>query len=346
VPGASPATPEPAAPPKPTAVRRTYLICIDSLHSAFANLVHVRQALTKLFASEPAGDARYVLAAVGTSTEVVQGPTSDPAAVLRIIESKSFQGLFLASRKSSTNEDLRDFRRDLDRARQACDTGDPSCASLKRMLPPEASRIAELERVYTVAFLQQLRHLVEQLAKETGRRTIVLFSDGFQMVPGKEAFELLAAYFGDSGASLRAQDRMPNLEPILRFAANHNVPVYSIDSRGLYGQSYFDAANSGSSPRLGPAVMGIMNSNDNADGETLSEMAAATGGLAFKNSNDIFGGLVRAFADGRQYYMLAYVPVNPNSDGKFRAISVRMRDAKLMVNAKRGYWATQDAGGG
>jgi VWFA-related protein len=74
-------------------------------------------------------------------------------------------------------------------------------------------------------------------------------------------------------------------------------------------------------------------------GGTLSEIAAATGGTAFKNSNDIFAGLERAFADGRQYYVLAYVPGHANSDGKFRAISVRVRDGKLPVNAKRGYWA-------
>ena len=74
-------------------------------------------------------------------------------------------------------------------------------------------------------------------------------------------------------------------------------------------------------------------------GDTLSEVAAATGGTAFKNSNDIFAGLERAFADGRQYYVLAYVPGNANPDGKFHSISVRVRDGKLSVNAKRGYWA-------
>ncbi len=43
------------------------------------------------------------------------------------------------------------------------------------------------------------------------------------------------------------------------------------------------------------------------EGLTLSEIAAATGGTAFKNSNDLFTGLERAFADGREYYVLAYV---------------------------------------
>jgi len=33
-------------------------------------------------------------------------------------------------------------------------------------------------------------------------------------------------------------------------------------------------------------------------------------------------------------------PSNSDPDGKFRAISVRVRDSKLGVSAKRGYWAT------
>ena len=88
-----------------------------------------------------------------------------------------------------------------------------------------------------------------------------------------------------------------------------------------------------------------MNDNARTASDTLSEIAETTGGTAFRNSNDIFAGLERAFADGRQYYVLAYASSNSNLDGKFRAISVRVGDSKLSVQAKRGYWATGDPGG-
>jgi VWFA-related protein len=332
----APAAPSPG---KPAAVRRTYLICIDSLNSAFSNLVNVRKALTKLFHSEPAGDARYVVLAVGTAALLVQAPTTDPAAVLKSIEGKEFEKLFLSSRQASTGDDLRAFRRELDQARKACDEGAPECPALASSLPSRASQIAEQERVSTAAFLQQLRELVGQLARETGRRTMVLLSDGFQLVPGRQAFELLDAYFPGTHSSLRAVDRLTELDGVLRLAANRNISIYTIDSRGLYTQSYYDAANPGSAIRLAPTVLGIMNRDASGAGETLSEIAAATGGTAFKNSNDIFAGLERAFADGRQYYVLAYVPANATPDGKFRAITVRVRDGKLPVSAKRGYWA-------
>src|ERR1017187_5638064 len=334
------AAPAPA-PPKQVPVRRTYLVCIDALHTEFAHLVYIREALSKLFQSEKAGDAQYIVISVGVSTQVLENPTSDPESVLKAVDSKDFQKLFMASRKSSMEADMRSFRRTLDEARAACDAGDPACLPMKNRLPSEARQIAEQDRLYTVTFLSQFRSLIEQLRRGTGRRTIILFSDGFQLVPGQLAFELLSAYFPEiSGISLRTVDRMPDMEPVLQLAANSNIPIYTIDSRGLYTFPYFDASNSGGVARLAPAVLSAMNSNATEAGQTLSEIAAATGGTAFHNSNNILNGLQRAFADGREYYMLAYVPGNFNLDGKFRAISVRVRDSKLAVNAKRGYWAT------
>jgi VWFA-related protein len=327
-------------PPKPAPIRRTYVICIDSLHTAFGNLVHVRQALSKLFQSEEPGGSEYVVLAMGTSTQVVENTTSDPQKVLQAIESKDFQKMFLVSQKSSTQYDLSAFRRKLDEVRTACDAGLPECRPGKAMLPGAAGQIASQDQMYNVSFLSQFRSMAQTLSRVPGRRTIVLISDGFQLVPGKEAFDLLVAYFPEfRSMSLRSLDRMTDLDPVLHLAANSNIPIYTIDSRGLYTSPFFDASNSGGSPRLMPAVSSVMDSNASEAGGTLSEIAAATGGTAFHNSNDILAGLQRAFADGRQYYMLAYVPGNANPDGKFRAISVRLRDKKMVVKAKRGYWA-------
>ena len=212
---------------------------------------------------------------------------------------------------------------------------------MKRGLPGQANRIASQDRIYTLGFLKQFRTLVQALARGTERRSIILFSDGFQLVPGKEAFELLAAYFpGIPFVSLSSVDRMQDLEPILRLAANSNIPIYTIDSRGLYTSGLFEASDPGAVPAVMPAVLGVMNQNASGAGDTLSEIAAATGGTAFQNSNNILIGLERAFADGRQYYVLAYVPSSSSSDGKFHFISVRVRESRMLVSAKRGYWAS------
>ena len=125
----------------------------------------------------------------------------------------------------------------------------------------------------------------------------------------------------------------------LRLAAKANVPVYTIDSRGLYTQSAFDAAHT-VNLTVATQVTTAMNNIAVDQGQTLSEIAAATGGKAFQNSNDLAAGMKKALADGREYYMLAYVPSNEAQDGKFRKIEVKVRDASATVSAKRGYWAS------
>jgi VWFA-related protein len=325
--------------PKVVPVRRTYVICIDSLHSAFGNLVAVRNALSKLFKTEEAGDAQYVVLAIGTSTQLIQNTTADPEKVLQAIESKDFQKLYLASGKTAAQDNMLAFRRRLDEVRAACDAHAPEC-EMRTSLPSQANAIASEERVYNMAFLTQFKSVVQQLARATDRRTLVLISDGFPLVPGKQAFELLLAYFPELRTnSLAPVDRIPELAPILQLAANRNIPIYTIDSRGLYTSEFYDVSNPGGTTRLMPALMNIMDTASSDAGDTLSEIAAATGGTAFQNSNDLLTGMQRAFADGRQYYMLAYVPDNASADGKFRAISVKLRNGKLVVKAKRGYWA-------
>ncbi|MGC2659692.1 MAG: VWA domain-containing protein, partial [Bryobacteraceae bacterium] len=45
--------------------KHTYLICVDTLHSAFDSFARVRAALQKFFASEQRGDSQYALIALG-----------------------------------------------------------------------------------------------------------------------------------------------------------------------------------------------------------------------------------------------------------------------------------------
>jgi hypothetical protein len=53
--------------------------------------------------------------------------------------------------------------------------------------------------------------------------------------------------------------------------------------------------------------------------------------------------VLKIFADGRQYYVLAYVSKNPALDGNYRKITVELSNSKkLSVTAKAGYWATEN----
>ena len=335
-----------ATAPTPLTARHAYVICVDALHASFGNFVHVREALQKLFQQEEAGDSQYVVIALGRAMEIVQNTTSDPKQVLEALGASSFRKTFLSSQKSSSEYELTLFERTLQEVRALCDSSDPilrnECESRKPTLPFQADQVSESARLNTIQFLAQLRSVVGQLAAGRGRRTVVLISDGFSLMPGRAAYGLLAAYFPDLTRNLRGFERMQDaMDPVFKLAAKGNVPIYTIDSRGLYTSPSLDASRGGVGSHVAPEVDRSLNDIATEDGFTLSEIAAATGGTAFQNSNDLLAGLKRAFADGREYYMLAYVPTNEAQDGKFRKIEVHVRDKKVIVNAKRGYWATQ-----
>lgn len=356
---ANPAGPRSTA-PQP-AVRRTYLVLIDTLHLSFQNFVSAREALVKLFRQERSADSQYVVIALGASPEMVLNVTRDPAAVLAALESKKLQKIFLDGRQGSVGAEIERFRRDLNDTRLACDMSTENlmkakCEAGMARAFLESGEIADLDRTVTTSFLREFRFLVSQLAQARDRRTIVLLSDGFQIVPGREAFDLVDAFFpfashclvppdvscshNDRQSYARMQDEF---EPILKLAAKSNITIDTINSRGMYGQAAFDASHSANSVVIDGSVDRVERSVAADDGNTLAEIAEATGGTAFHDSNNLLGALERAFADGRDYYTIAYVSGNATLDGKFRAITVQVRDPKAMVTAKRGYWAAPAA---
>ncbi|MEO8660020.1 MAG: VWA domain-containing protein [Bryobacteraceae bacterium] len=326
---------------KQQAPRYTFLICLDASHMSFSSLGSVRTDLKKLFEAEHAGDSRYLLVAVGRSMEVIQNTTADPAEILKTLGSRDFEKRFVG--QNSMELEMSAFRRSLNEARVACDARDATCESRKHQLPLDAGRIARNNELDTMVLLRQIRDLVAQLARAPGRRSIVLISDGFQLQPGKEPFDLLQAYFTSRdvpNVSLSGVSRMQDeFEPVVRLAARNSITIHTVDARGLYTERFYDASDQGTPGMIGPAVLGAMNQIATDSAATLSELAAATGGTAFQNSNDISRGLRQAIADGREFYTLAYTPTNANLDGSFRKVTITVRDSRWKASTRRGYWA-------
>ncbi len=75
----------------------------------------------------------------------------------------------------------------------------------------------------------------------------------------------------------------------------------------------------------------------------MMELAAATGGYAIFNTNNVRTGLQRVLAENEAYYLLAYYPQNAAMDGKFRNIKVRVKDSlDLVVRTRKGYTAVRE----
>jgi VWFA-related protein len=348
--------PSAAAEPKPAGqanlalpkIRHTYLICLDTFRAAFGSLHYAREALQKFFQSQHTGDSQYALVALGPSMKMVQNLTQDPAKVLASLDDKNFSKMALGSQKTSWQAEIASFLDEMNEIRAQVDSRDPYERERGRVrmrsLPGTAQGLAEQDRFLTVTLLGQLKTLVAQMTKSKEHRTVLLISDGFQMNAGREPWELLLAFFPElSRHVMNAHDRLSSeFDAIVRVAAANNIVIDTIDSRGLYTQSFFDVSQRGVSATNAPRMMTAMGRLDSEAGDSLMEFAAATGGTAYRNSNDILAGIQRAVAEGRDYYSLGYVSTNAALDGKFRTIAVEVKGKKLVVQLKRGYWATDN----
>jgi len=352
----------PSAAAQPARPRRTYIILIDTLNTSFRGFSAAREALVKLFRQEQSADSQYVAIALGAEPEMVVNVTPNASAVLAALESKRMQKIFLDGRVGSLQPEMEHFTAGLNETRAACDQASLDsvlkikCAAGLERMAQQARQVSELEETILVGFLRQFRSIVAQLARARDRRTILLVSDGFTVEPGRAEYSLMNGYFPAAShclipsdiycppSALQSVHRMSEeFDPILKLAAAGNITIDTIDSRGTYGQKTFDAESAGVSPAVDGAVGRAQRDVAAMNGNTLREIAAATGGTAWHDDNDLLGGMERAFADGRDYYTLAYVSGNADYDGKFRAITVKVRDPKAVVNAKRGYWAAPGA---
>lgn len=368
LPGAPAATPAAAATPLPLrdarAPQRTYLVCLDTLNSAFESFSRVRSALQKLFKEQESGpDTTYGLVALGRQPVIIQNLTQDPAKVLAALGSKELNRAILqsetgnlAAQESELSQALSSYCGQCPCAGEAQSatatpkTGSSSfCDGKKQSIEIWAGGAAREQSALTRDFLGNLDALAAKVAELPGKRILIFVSDGFNLRPGRNLFALLASYFDDPRElqSYFIDNLQTDLDRVLRLATGRDVTFYTLDSRGLYTTgSAFSADDEYRMSRITVLLPQVQQQRQTAaleNQDAMAELAQTTGGVFFHNSNDLFKGMHQALADGREYYLLAYNSTHNTADGKFRQITVKVSGKDRVVRAKRGYWAASPA---
>jgi len=177
--------------------------------------------------------------------------------------------------------------------------------------------------------------IVRSLGVMPGRKTIVFFSEGVAL---PEAV-------------------MKRFRSVIHAANRSNVAIYGVDAAGLrvestgqiglggitaLGRNRQAQAFSGVEDTSGP-MMRYLEQNENllrADPHVgLKMLSEDTGGFLIRDTNNLSAGLSRIAEDMQTYYLLAYVPVNQEFDGRFRRIEVKVDVPGAMVQFRRGYYA-------
>ncbi len=130
-------------------------------------------------------------------------------------------------------------------------------------------------------------------------------------------------------------------DAIARFLNAANIAVYPLDARGLIGlpPQWTAAApsgfkkGSGPSGSLAPSGLG-----------TFEDLAAATGGHAWINGNNLGLAVQNALQDSAATYALGFQPDPTSLDGKYHEVRVNLRAKHpgVELRYRQGYVATKD----
>jgi VWFA-related protein len=172
--------------------------------------------------------------------------------------------------------------------------------------------------------LEALQSLSDSLARIQQKKSVIYFSGGLS----KTGVENQAA-----------------LRNAINRATRANVALYTMDLRGLQaivpGGEAQQASLRGTAPFSGQSTRSAFDSNFDSQ-ETLSTLAADTGGKAFLDSNDFNAVFRKVQADTSAYYLITYRSSNPERDGRYRHITVKTRVPGLKLEYRTGYYAPRD----
>lgn len=284
-------------------VRRIIVLLVDDLQMSFASLPPTREALHKFIdrQMEP-GDLVAVLATSGNWGPLNQF-TTDKRMLHAAINRVRFS--FLGSGQAGG---IRSFGLD----------GDPV-------------EIAQVRgRRFAVGTLGMIRYVTEGMRAMPGRKSLVVFSDGFaiRQRPGQRQPPPVSV------------DEVRGVTDQVNRSA---VVIYSVDARRLAYPGLTAADDVG--------AMSIEEVRQSLDDratqihdtqEGLRFLAEQTGGLAHFDNNDINLGLQRMLEDQSRYYLLGFQPAEEDAarmarEGKYHRLTIRVKRPGLLVRYRNGF---------
>jgi VWFA-related protein len=187
-----------------------------------------------------------------------------------------------------------------------------------------ASSLYEENQFRYRRLLSSLKQHIRSLKHFEGRKSLILFSDGFL-----------------------SDDVRFDLQEIVDAALRAGVIFNTLDIRGLY------------TPELDASKRGIVSGrselfytlsqkpqlrmNDMSQQELpLRQLSSETGGVHIGNTNDLYGGLKKIVNTESFYYVLSYASPLSASDGRYHRIKVDVSRPGIHISYRQGYYAPKE----
>src|SRR5690349_45542 len=331
-----------AAGPGTTPIRNYVALVLDSQTTDFTNLKPVREGAIK-YVQEQVTDADAVaILSVTNGLQMLQPFTHDKTKLVAAIEkfgspdAKSFEQKDIAEHIAS----LRDFLNSAPPAGSGA-ISSPAAGSQQAQIMLAQTVLAQFIRLRTALSLQQARPVLAALAA---------IAEGLRPIPGKKTVVLFSQGFV-TPAVLDWQ-----VQSTIDIANRANVAIYIIDSAGLRASAPQSGSYVPATPLDGISAATNQEQRIRAvGGETvfdyarqegqsreydiLYRLAGDTGGKFLKGNNDIGLGLERINEEIQARYTLAYRSTNQNFDGSFRKVKIEVRRPDVQIVSRNGYYA-------
>lgn len=313
---------------KPQRIRRTMALIVDDLSLSFESVHFVRQALKKFVDEQMQEGDLVAIIRTGAGIGALQQFTSDKRQLYAAIEKVRWnpQGRGRIGAFSPIEPTMLEQKKAM---------GDTTVT--EEDLEQEKNFLRSMsdfqESVFATGTLGALKYVVQGMSALPGRKSVILFSDGFRIFSKSET--------GQQDAS-RVLDF---LRELVDLANRSSVIFYAVDARGLQSTSPTPMDNI--IDPTGERILQTMSDRSTELFDTqqgLVFLAKQTGGTAVVNNNDLSGG-VRKILDDQSYYLIGYQPDADTFDPKtkkFNKFSVKVKREDVRVRFRSGFFNVED----
>lgn len=321
---------------RPEQVRRTIALVVDDLGLSAESIYSVKRALKK-FVDEQMQPADLVaIIRTGSGTGALQQFTSDKNLLYLAIEKirwnpigRAGVGTF-APREPTLQEQIQ--------ATSAIPMGGDT-TKFDDAVQAEKDRITAFnelrEDIFSVGTLGAINYIVKGMDELPGRKSIMLFSDGFSICTDTDMKN-------DGGRCTRMRDALKRLTDLCNRAS---VTIYTQDARGLAPTALTVQDVPATNPKS--LLEGLTKRTDELldKQQGLSYLAEETGGRAVFGTNDLNKGLEKMLEDGRGFYLLGYQPDSETFDSRtrrFNKLVIKVKRSDLTVHYRSGFFSVAD----
>jgi VWFA-related protein len=345
------------APLRPQAARRMVLV-VDDLGLSFESTYYVRQALKKFVERQmQSGDLAAILR-TSRGVGVLQQFTDNKHLLDTAIERVRWDPMGRAgiSAFPPMKRDLSSFMNSAPNTSQSAPSssqGGPNpsqggaTTSQSKSTPTLSNPGAETgfmapvhftppeefwQANFTVGTLGALIYIINGMRDVPGRKSVILFSDGFNLPL-------------DASSDRRVLDTLGTL---VELANRSSVVIYAIDARGLQvlGLGAEDVTTGRRGAQVGAALASRRQRLFNTQAG-MAYLAGKTGGFLVHDTNDLNQGVQRVLEDESGYYLIGYKPSAKDFQGgkagaKIHKLKVRVKVAGLHVRSRSQFYGVED----